>query len=121
MVKTLASNEGHVGLIPGQGYKTPHSSRPKNVNRSSILTNSMKTFRTVYIKKLFIYLFLYMVWGHYLGLVVFLLDYVCAELLQLCLTLCYPVDYRPRDFSVHGILQARILEWVAMPISRGSS
>ena len=51
MVKTLASNEGHVGLIPHQGYKTPHSSRPKNVNRSSILTNSMKTFKTVYIKK----------------------------------------------------------------------
>ena len=31
-------------------------------------------------------------------------------------TLCYPVDYR-----VHGILQARILEWVAFPFSRGSS
>ena len=60
-----------------------------------------------------------MVWGHYLGLVVFLLDYVCAELLQLCLTLCYPVDYRPRDFSVHGILQARILKWVAILFSKG--
>ena len=35
---------------------------------------------------------------------------------QLCLTLCYPMDYR-----VHGILQARILEWVAVPFSRGSS
>ena len=35
---------------------------------------------------------------------------------QLCLTLCSPVDY-----TVHGILQARILEWVAFPISRGSS
>ena len=35
---------------------------------------------------------------------------------QLCLTFCNPVDY-----AVHGILQARILEWVAFPFSRGSS
>ena len=32
-----------------------------------------------------------------------------------CLTLCNPVDCSPRGSSVHGILQARILEWVAMP------
>ena len=41
---------------------------------------------------------------------------VKAEVAQLCLTLCDPVDY-----TVHGILQARILEWVAVPFSRGSS
>ena len=35
---------------------------------------------------------------------------------QLCLTLCDPIDY-----TVHGILQARMLEWVAFPFSRGSS
>ena len=35
---------------------------------------------------------------------------------QLCLTLCDPMDY-----IVHGILQARILEWVAFPFSRGCS
>ena len=35
---------------------------------------------------------------------------------QSCLTLCDPMDY-----TVHGILQARILEWVAVPFSRGSS
>ena len=35
---------------------------------------------------------------------------------QFCLTLCGPMDY-----TVHGILQARILEWVAFPFSRGSS
>ena len=34
---------------------------------------------------------------------------------------CDPTDYSPPDFSVHGILQARILEWVAFPFSRGSS
>ena len=40
---------------------------------------------------------------------------------QLCLTLCDPVDCTPPGSSVHGILQARIPEWVAMPSSRGSS
>ena len=43
-----------------------------------------------------------------------------AKLLQLSLILCDPVDYSPPGSSVHGILQARILEWVAMPSSRGS-
>ena len=37
------------------------------------------------------------------------------------LTLCDPMDCSPPGFSVHGILQARILEWAAMPSSRGSS
>ena len=44
----------------------------------------------------------------------------CAKLLQSCSTLCRPVDCSPPGSSVHGILQARILEWVAMPSSRGS-
>ena len=39
---------------------------------------------------------------------------------QLCLTLCDPMDCRTPSSSVHGILQARILEWVAIPFSRGS-
>ena len=46
---------------------------------------------------------------------------VLAKLLQSCLTLCNPVDHSLPDSSVHGILQARILEWVAMPSCRGSS
>ena len=40
---------------------------------------------------------------------------------QLCLTLCDPMDFSPPGSSVHEILQARILERVAMPSSRGSS
>ena len=40
---------------------------------------------------------------------------------QSCLTLCNPVDCSPLGSSVHGILQARILEWVAISFSRGSS
>ena len=47
--------------------------------------------------------------------------YVCAKSLQSCLTLCHPMDCSPQDSSVHGILQVRILEWVAIPFSRGSS
>ena len=39
---------------------------------------------------------------------------------QLCLNLCNPVDYSPPGSSVHGICQARILEWVVIPFSRGS-
>ena len=34
---------------------------------------------------------------------------------QSCLSLCDPMDCSPPDFSVHGILQARILEWAAIP------
>ena len=44
-----------------------------------------------------------------------------TTLLQSCLTLCDFMDCSPPGSSVHGILQARILEWVAMPSSRGSS
>ena len=36
-------------------------------------------------------------------------------------TLCDPMDYSPPGSSVHGIFQTRILGWVAIPFSRGSS
>ena len=43
-------------------------------------------------------------------------EYVpCANLLQSCLALCDPMDCSPPGSSVHGISQARILEWVAFP------
>ena len=40
---------------------------------------------------------------------------------QSCPTLCDPIDCSPPGSSVHGILQARILEWVAVSFPRGSS
>ena len=52
---------------------------------------------------------------------------VCAQLLQSCRTVCNPMDCSPPDSasppgsSVHGILQARTREWVAMSSSRGTS
>ena len=46
---------------------------------------------------------------------------VCVLVAQSCPTLCNPMDCGPPGSSVHGTLQARILEWVAIPFSRGSS
>ena len=46
---------------------------------------------------------------------------VHIKLLQSCPTLCDPMDYSSLGYSDHGILQARILEWIAMPSCKGSS
>ena len=46
---------------------------------------------------------------------------VCAKSLQSCPTFCNPMDCSLSGFSVHGLLQGKILEWVTMPSSRGSS
>ena len=47
--------------------------------------------------------------------------FTCAKLLQSWPTLFDPMDWNPPGSSVHGIFQTGILEWVAMPSSRGSS
>ena len=47
--------------------------------------------------------------------------YVHAKSHQSCHTLCNPMEYSLPSFCVHGVLQARILEWIAMPSTRGSS
>ena len=44
---------------------------------------------------------------------------LCSKSLQLCLTLCDPMDCSLQGYSVHGILQARLLEWVAVSFFRG--
>ena len=51
------------------------------------------------------------------------IGYVCmrTKWLQLCLTLCDPMDCSLPDSSVHGILQARIWRRVTIPFSKGSS
>ena len=46
---------------------------------------------------------------------------MCAKWLQSCPTLCHAMDWSPPGSSVHGILQARTLEWAAISFSRGSS
>ena len=47
--------------------------------------------------------------------------HVHAKSFQLCPILCYTMDCSPPGSSLHGILQARILEWIVMLSSRGSS
>ena len=42
----------------------------------------------------------------------------CCLVAKLCLTLCNPMDYSPPNTSVHGVFQARILEWVAISFSK---
>ena len=54
----------------------------------------------------------------HLKALVFIYIYACAESLQLCLTLCDPMDCSLPGPSVHGISQARILEWVAISFFR---
>ena len=53
------------------------------------------------------------------------LRYICLKVKvlvsQSCPTLCNPMDCSPPGSSVHGLLQARILEWIAIHFSRGSS
>ena len=44
-----------------------------------------------------------------------------SEVSQSCPTLCDPMDCRPPGSSIHGIFQARVVEWVAISFSRGSS
>ena len=62
-----------------------------------------------------------LLWGRWI--LYWLIHHTCmhAQLLKLCLTLCDPVNCSPPGSSVHGIPQARILEWVAMFSYRGSS
>ena len=52
---------------------------------------------------------------------VFSCNYCVCSVAQSCLTFCDPMDYSLPGSSVHGILQARILEWVTVYSSRGSS
>ena len=53
--------------------------------------------------------------------IIFTLGCVHAKLLQSCLTLCDAMDYSPPGSSVHGILQAGIMDGVVMPSSTGPS
>ena len=52
---------------------------------------------------------------------IYYFDIMHVKFLQLCPTLCNPRGCSLPGFSVHEILQARILDWVAVPFSRGSS
>ena len=63
------------------------------------------------------------VFPHFILSIYFCLSFVCVKVLvpQSYLTLCDPMDYSPPSSSAQGILQARILEWVAISSFSGSS
>ena len=60
-----------------------------------------------------------MVYHGILNIVPCAIQSVCAKSLRSCPTLCNPIDYSPPGSSVCGIFQARVLERVAVPFSRG--
>ena len=62
----------------------------------------------------------YSSWSFTLCVCVYVCVCVCTKSLQLCHTLCNPMDHSLPGSSNHGILQVRILEWVTMPSSRVS-
>ena len=67
------------------------------------------------------WLFSSLIWSLLLLLLQLLKLYSENEVAQSCLTLCDPMDCSPPGSSVHEIFQARVLEWVAISLSRGSS
>ena len=68
-------------------------------------------------KNLFIHLFIHQIFTEHLLFPAL----CCAKSLQSCLTLCDPMDHSPPGSSVQGILQAGMLEWIAISHSRESS
>ena len=60
-----------------------------------------------------------MLYSRFSLVIYFICACVCPKSLQLCPTLCDPTGCNTPGSSVHGILQARILEWVAMPAFQG--
>ena len=63
----------------------------------------------------------FQVQSHYMATAVLGQGFLLCSVTQSCPTVCCFMDYSPPGSSIHGISQARILEWVAIPFSRGSS
>ena len=63
----------------------------------------------------------FLIWDQTRVEVMKIMEVKWGEVAQLCPTLCDPMDCSPPGSLVHGIFQAWILEWVAIPFSRGSS
>ena len=70
---------------------------------------------------IYIYIDMYMHACTYVCICIYIHACMHAELFPSCPTLCDPTDCGLLGSSVHGILQARMLDWVAMPSSKGSS
>ena len=72
---------------------------------------------------LFLYIFMYICrYPWYITIIsVYMCVCVCVLVIQLCPVLCDRTDYSPPGSSVLGIFQARILGWITIPFSKGSS
>ena len=104
------------GDLPDSGIELPHHRRILSPLSHYVHFLDIKAMQTV-VQTQF-----YMHWKTKTMYVIhFIVFVLCSKSLQLCPTLCNPMDCSPPGRSVHGILQARILEWAAIPFSRGSS
>ena len=118
---TVLSPQVSAFIIPSRSlrdsfpkYEFPHCSlNGKTFSDNLIKTCTPKGLQTV--------LALFYTLTSLVHTLLFAYVFVCAKLLQSCLSLCDHLDYNPPGVSVHGILQARLLEWAAMPSSRGPS
>jgi len=60
-------------------------------------------------------------WCYFYIKILLMFNHVLCLVAHPCPALCDPMGYSPPGFSVHGILQARILEWISIPSFRGCS
>ena len=91
-----------VGILLPVSLFSPHSSLSQLLSDSLILWVWFRFF------------FFFFKCPHVCGVCVCL----CVLATRSCPILCYPMDYSPPGSSVHGILQTRILEWVAIMLSK---
>ena len=89
----------------------------QNVYLGSTIHNM--SFSILYYYRIYIYI-IYILILLYIFLSLYSFMCMHAQCTQLCSTLHDPMDCSSPGSTVHGILQARILEWVAMPSSKGS-
>ena len=82
--------------------------------------NRTRTWESTLWPILFLYLINHVIACPFLRIILSL-EVKWSEVTQSCLTLCDPVDWSLPGSSIHGIFQARVLEWVAISFSRGSS
>ena len=117
MIKTLSSTAGSMGSIPDWGTKILHA-------RTGWSKNNEISFKASHVKNISLVRWVVLGWlssartGYIIGGNCLI---VKVSVAQSYLILCNPMDYSTPGSSVHWILQARILAWVIIPFSMGSS
>ena len=62
-----------------------------------------------------------MIYNYNFSVYIYIRAYMCVLVVQFCPALCNHTDCSPPGSSVHGIFQTRMLEWISIPFSKGSS